>query len=580
MGVGSLAVCVVAALAIFRWDVVWLGYVLVLLLVAVAFLLGTRGVGLAGLAMATILGEASATGRIRVPDEVSANTTWFALNLLVGLVVVVGLSLAAEIGEREESVRRRREAEDARRSAEDRAASATERGRLLDAEQRARARAELLQGVTAALSGLTTPAQVVGVIAELTAGALGSRTAVLAVPDDSGRLRALTAYGYDDAARARLDIVLAGEGSVPLTAAYRSGEFVCANGRRALLAAFPGAADLPATFEAAAGVPVVVDGRVIGALGWGFVEARDFDEDFAALAAAVGAQAGLALERGRLFEAQRRHTEHLTALQEVVALMAAATSTEAVLDAVLGHGLGAVSASSAVIRVVGPDGRFTTTATRGRPLDPDLDETGKTVATATTPLADAVRTGQVVTLPSIAHAYERYPDFAGVLAASEETTWAAVPFLSSTLQGGLALGFAAPQPFDAEQLSLLVTLGQVAGQSLGRAAAAEREHSIAVELQRSLLGRPDDVPGVEVAHGLPPRHPRAADRRRLVRRHRPSRRLGGARHRRRRGPLAGRCRRDGPAAQHPASAGPRRSPTRRRSSSASTTTSTRSTAPR
>ncbi|WP_158221058.1 SpoIIE family protein phosphatase [Kineosporia sp. R_H_3] len=499
LGIGLLVVCVLASLAIFRWDVVWLGYVLVLLLVGVAFLLGTRGVGLAGLAMATILGEASATGRIRVPDGVSEDATWFALNLLIGLVVVVGLSLAAEIGEREESVRRRREAEDARRSAEVRAEAATERSRLLDAEQQARARAELLQGVTAALSGLTTPAQVVGVIAELTATALGSRTAVLAVPDEAGRLRALTAYGYDDTQRARLDVVLAGDRPVPLTAAYAAGRFVCASGRAQVLTAFPGADDLPATFEAVAGVPVLVDGHTVGALGWGFTETRDFDDDFAALATAVAAQAGLALERGRLFEAQRRHTEHLTALQDVVALMAAATSTEAVLDAVLGHGLGAVSASSAVIRVVGPDGRFTTTATRGRPMDPDLDETGKTVADAATPLADAVRTGEVVTLPSIADAYARYPDFAPVLAASEESTWAAVPFLSSTLQGGLALGFAGPQPFDAEQLSLLVTLGQVAGQSLGRAAAAEREHSIAVELQRSLLGRPDDVPGVEAA---------------------------------------------------------------------------------
>lgn len=497
-GWAMLGACVVASLAVFAGNAVWLGYGLVLLLVGVAFVLGTRGVGLAGFGMAMVVGEASATGRIRVPAEVSPDAAWFAVNLVIGLVVVVGFALAVEIGEREDSVRRRNEAEEARRSAEDRAEAATERSRLLDAEQRARARGELLQDLTDRLSRLTTPTEVVAAVTELTAAALSSRTAVIAVPED-GALVSLACHGYSRSEREVLDAVLARGASVPLVEAHRENAFVSASGAEAVVTRFPAAPSLPARFGAVAAVPVVVDGRPVGALGWGFDTERTFDDDFVALAAAIGAQAGLALERGRLFEAQRSHTRRLVALQEVVALMAAAPGTSAVLDAVLGHGLAAVGAASAVLRVVGPDGRFAVAAEHGAIAEPGADEAGRTLAEASTPLADAVRAGKVVTIGSLEEARSRYPDFAHVLDGSGESAWAAVPFESSAIQGGLALGFAAPQPFDAEQLSLLATLGQVAGQSLARAAAAEREHTVAVELQRSLLGRPDEVPGLEVA---------------------------------------------------------------------------------
>ena len=497
-GWALLAASLVASLAVFVGNAVWLGYLLALLLVGVAFVLGTRGVGLAGFGMALVVAEASATGRIRVPAEVSPDAAWFAVNLVIGLVVVVGLALAVEIGEREESVRRRNEAEEARRSAEERAEAATERGRLLDAERRARARGELLQDLTDRLSRLTAPTEVVTAVTELTAAALSSRTAVLAVPED-GALVSLACHGYTPQDRTRLDAVLAAGASVPLVEAHRRNGFVSASGAEQVVARFAAASALPARFGAVAAVPVVVDDRPVGALGWGFDDERTFDEDFVALVTAIGAQAGLAMERGRLFEAQRAHTRRLVALQETVALMAAAPSTAAVLDAVLGHGLAAVGAASAVVRVVGPDGRFAVAAEHGLLPAPVADEAGLTLAEARTPLADAVRSGAVVTLPSLDDAVARYPGFAPALAVSGETAWAAVPFDSTAAQGGLALGFAATQPFDAEQLSLLATLGQVAGQSLGRAAAAEREHSVAVELQQSLLGRPDAIPGLEVA---------------------------------------------------------------------------------
>ncbi len=308
-GVALLGVSVVASLAVFRWDVVWLGYVLVALLVTVAFRLGTRGVGIAGAGMATVIGEAAAAGQIDVPEGVTANAAWFALNLVVGLVVVVALALAVEIGEREESVRRRREAEEAQRTAEAQARVATERAALLQSEQQARARAELLQDVTARLSSLTAPAQIVTAIAELTARALATRTAILALPQADGLLRSAASYGYGDEERRRLDELLARGADIPLTAAFAGGGFVAASDRQALLARFAGAGDLPIEFGAMAAVACVVDGRPVGALGWGFDTEREFDEDFAAVASAIGAQSALALERGRLFEAERRQGE-------------------------------------------------------------------------------------------------------------------------------------------------------------------------------------------------------------------------------------------------------------------------------
>lgn len=490
-GAGLVVAALAASLAVFRWDVVWLGYLLAGLLVVVAFRLSTRGVGIAGLVMATVIGEASASGRITPPAGVSADATWFAVNLVVGLVVVVAFALAVEIAEREESVRRRREAEEARRAAEAEAASAGEREALLAAERRARARAELLQDVTARLSSLTAPARIVEEIAALTAQALGSRTGILALPGPDGRLRAAAAHGYDAGQRRRLDDALAAPGAVlPLTVAFGTGRFVAETGPGRVQERFPDTGRLPARFGAVAAVPCVVDGRVVGALGWGFEQPRTFDDDFAALVSAIAAQCALALERGRLFEAERRRSRQLGALQAAVGRMAAAPGTDEVVAAVLGPALAAVGAGGAVIGLAAAGGGVRVVAGHGPVAAAD---------DAAALLAAAVADGEVVALPGVRALHDRFPALAG-LAASGDGAWLAAPFAaSSTARGGLLLGFADPQELDADQVSLLVTLAQAAGQSLGRAAAAEREHGVAVALQRSLLGEPDVVAGLEVA---------------------------------------------------------------------------------
>jgi serine phosphatase RsbU (regulator of sigma subunit)/anti-sigma regulatory factor (Ser/Thr protein kinase) len=82
----------------------------------------------------------------------------------------------------------------------------------------------------------------------------------------------------------------------------REGRLLRAAGRKQLEEMFPQTAALAPNAEAAIAVPLRVEGRVIGSIGFVFDHAEDAHDDAGALAVVVAGLGGQALERARLYE--------------------------------------------------------------------------------------------------------------------------------------------------------------------------------------------------------------------------------------------------------------------------------------
>ncbi len=192
----------------------------------------------------------------------------------------------------------------------DRAALTIERARLLEAEALARAAAERtvdrlsrLQAVTAAFSQALTPAEVAEVGVRQGMAALDAQGGVLALVD-SDDLEVVATLGHQPEVveqwrRVPLTVVM------PLTAAVRRSVPIFLGSPAARERCMPGWRPIMADVQAWAAVPLAVQDRCLGALGLTFAESRAFAEEDRLFMVALAGHCGQALERARLYEAER-----------------------------------------------------------------------------------------------------------------------------------------------------------------------------------------------------------------------------------------------------------------------------------
>jgi PAS domain S-box-containing protein len=196
-----------------------------------------------------------------------------------------------------------------------RAATAVENARLHHSEQEARLAAERtaeriarLQAVTEALSEARTPGEVADVVIDEGFSALGATAGwLLQLTSEGDALEAVRWRGYSDAVvtafrRFALDA------PVPLADAVRTGEAVFLESPQERARRYPGLEREYGHLRNGAwvSVPLVLEGRAIGGIGLTFVEARAFGPEEREFMLALGRQSAQALERARLFEAERR----------------------------------------------------------------------------------------------------------------------------------------------------------------------------------------------------------------------------------------------------------------------------------
>ena len=175
---------------------------------------------------------------------------------------------------------------------------------------------ESLQQLSIALTGAVSSADVAHAVASHAAEILSASGCGLGLVDGQ-ELVAVDAGGVAAEVRPdgnRLELTQKALG----TAAVRTESLVMARDRAELEAVFPdSAAVLAPEAERALAVPIRAGGAVVGAVGFVFDREHDVDDDTQALARIVADLAGQALERARLYEAERESRRALDRILRV-----------------------------------------------------------------------------------------------------------------------------------------------------------------------------------------------------------------------------------------------------------------------
>jgi PAS domain S-box-containing protein len=182
-----------------------------------------------------------------------------------------------------------------------------EREQLLAAERAARERTEKLQSVTAALVEAVTVKDVADRVVETVRATTTSRSASLSLlTADGSEFEVIRTTGLPEELAAKWRRYPA-DPAYPTTHAVRTGEPVFLRSVDEMRERFPKLVDnaLAYGFAATAVLPLVVGGTTVGTLGLNYATPQPFDTGKRAYLAAVAQQCAQALERARLFEAER-----------------------------------------------------------------------------------------------------------------------------------------------------------------------------------------------------------------------------------------------------------------------------------
>lgn len=193
-----------------------------------------------------------------------------------------------------------------------RAALAVDNARLYRETQQARQVAEQtaernasLQAVTAALSEALTPAQVGEVVVNQGLAALGACAGFIALMSDRDmNLEVVRALGYPQG-MLETGSLYPIAASVPLTDAVRTGKLLLLESREVWAERY---SHLPTKYNhhAWADIPLIVEGRTVGGMGFSFPKARKFSAEDCAFMLALAQQCAQAIERARAYAAEQQ----------------------------------------------------------------------------------------------------------------------------------------------------------------------------------------------------------------------------------------------------------------------------------
>jgi len=197
--------------------------------------------------------------------------------------------------------------------------------------------------LTAALAQTMARAEIAAVVLERVVPAMGARRgAFTCVSQDGATLELLGTTGVPDPglhALRRLPL----DGNGPMVDAVRDRAPIVLETHEAIAARYPDLAATPAFADdrAVVALPVLLNGRVLGAIRLGFAEPRRFEGHDLDLLLSLGRQVALALDRVRLYDAERQArtgaelvAQRQAVLAEASQLLAAALDDEATLQQV------------------------------------------------------------------------------------------------------------------------------------------------------------------------------------------------------------------------------------------------------
>ena len=376
--------------------------------------------------------------------------------------------------------------------------AAAEQARLYAAERVARAEAERaaarmaqLQLLASALADALTLEDLGRLVVRQGFDVLGADAAfVMQRPvGDEGQLETVHADGYPaelHAAYGRFPL----DAPLPAAEAVRTGRPVwleqpeLRDTRFTELTRIEETGRFSARFPAGAVLPLIVDGRVLGAMGFDFRTPRHFDADDRAFLAALAREYAGALARTRAYEAERRARQEAeravgraAALQAVTSALVVARTPPDIADAILRLGMPTLGAHRGSVAIVTADGEaLEVVAATGYDMDA-LTHFQRVALDRAFPLCDAVRHGTPVLLATDAERDARYPHLAELRRANGAGAMAAVPMhVGGRVLGALGFNFPMERALEGVERDFLLALAQQCAQALDRERldAAER----------------------------------------------------------------------------------------------------------
>jgi len=183
-----------------------------------------------------------------------------------------------------------------------------------------------LQALTSRLSEATSVEQVMQALFEQGLAPLGATAGSVCLLEESGQvLEVVQSLGYSEAVVKHWQHIPMSQ-SAPLTDAARDGRPRWLSSHADWLTHYPHLQP-DASNSAAAALPLLVKGRVLGAIGLSFSQARSFNEDDRAFFTAVAHACAQAIDRAQLYEEERLATERVRAAAARLQVLAEASDT-------------------------------------------------------------------------------------------------------------------------------------------------------------------------------------------------------------------------------------------------------------
>ena len=354
------------------------------------------------------------------------------------------------------------------------------------ARDRALARTAILQDVTAALAAALDPIDVANVIAERGREALGASAAAVAlVSDESETLDFVSWVGYPSDRSGWQNLPLAA--NTPLTETLRHLQPLWVRSRAHWRERWPNLESI--TFESSgawAMLPLIADGRALGALSLSFAKPQRFDEDERAFGLALAQVASQAMARAQAFSIAQRARARAERLQALAAALSAATTREDVADAFLREGVAPLRVQVANVVTVASDNPDKLDMLRSVGLPPDLVSRFTRIAIDDPiPAAEAVRSRQMIVVNGREELLERYPVLRPVTEALGIDGIAVMPLIvGDRVLGAFGLGFRGSHSLSRDDRALFIGMAQQCAQAMDRARLLEAERAARAEVER------------------------------------------------------------------------------------------------
>ncbi|HVM40145.1 MAG TPA: SpoIIE family protein phosphatase, partial [Acidimicrobiia bacterium] len=367
------------------------------------------------------------------------------------------------------------------------------------------ARLARLQAITAALSGARTTDAVATVVLREVLPEVGAGSGGFWILDDSGEsLSLLSQVGMREGVPARF-ASLPLSAPVPGAVAVTTGEAVLVTSVEHRDAEWPALRGTPTDMEAIAVVPLVVEGSAIGALAFGFPEARRFDDAEVAFLQAIADQSAIAIDRARLYDAERDLRDRLEFLAEATAILTERRDRWEVVRRLAELAAprladwctvyAPVGRSLERVAIVGLDDAAVEVILRSTPVPIDSQS----------PIAEAYRTGASIDVPELTEEIIQRltvaPEIVDLIRERGVRSGLAIPLVAhGEVFGVFVLAYGpSGRSCDGVLRALAEEVASRAALAVEQALIYEREHDVVLSLRRIVFpGQLPDVPGLEI----------------------------------------------------------------------------------